>query len=209
MTRPPFIALEGIDGTGKSTQCRLLADWLRERGFEAVQCADPGGTPLGDRLRSLLLDGRGEMGLLAELLLFMASRAELVERVIWPALAAGSAVVTDRFLLSNVAYQGHAGGLDPAEVWRLGRFAAGGLEPDVSVVLDLPVAQALFRRGRTADRVERRAASYHEAVRRGFLAEAEARPDRVRVVDAAQPVEAVHAAVVKEVTRVLGAVARA
>jgi dTMP kinase len=209
MTRPPFLALEGIDGAGKSTQCRLLADWLRERGFAVVQCADPGGTPLGDQLRALLLDNRGEMGLLAELLLFMASRAELVERVIRPALAAGSAVVTDRFLLSNVVYQGHAGGLDPAEAWRLGRFAAGGLEPDVSVVLDLPTAQALFRRGRAADRVERRAPSYHEAVRRGFLAEAEARPDRVRVVDAAQPVEAVHAAVVKEVTRVLGAVARA
>jgi dTMP kinase len=209
MTRGPFIALEGIDGTGKSTQCRLLADWLRGRGFAVTQCADPGGTPLGDQLRAILLDHRGDMGVVAEVFLFMASRAELVGRVIRPVLDAGSAVVTDRFLLSNVAYQGHGGGLDPEEVWRLGRLSTGGLEPDLSVVLDLPVAQSLFRRDRLADRMERRALAYHEAVRRGFLEEARARPDRVCVVDAAQPVEVVQAGIVKEVTRVLAAAARA
>jgi dTMP kinase len=209
MTRGPFIALEGIDGTGKSTQCRLLADWLRGRGFTVTQCADPGGTPLGDQLRAILLDHRGDMGVVAEVCLFMASRAELVDRVIRPALEAGSAVVTDRFLLSNVAYQGHGGGLDPEEVRRLGRLSTGGLEPDLSVVLDLPVAQSLFRRDRLADRMERRALAYHEAVRQGFLEEARARPDRVCVVDASQPVEAVSASIVKEVTRVLGAAARA
>src|ERR1700722_2604090 len=107
MSRAPFIALEGIDGTGKSTQCRLLALWLRGRGFTVTECAEPGGTPLGDELRTMILGGRWEMGRAAEVFLFMASRAELVERVIRPALAAGSAVVTDRFLLSNVVYQGH------------------------------------------------------------------------------------------------------
>ena len=209
MSRPPFVALEGIDGTGKSTQCRLLADWLRGRGYAVTQCADPGGTPLGDELRSMVLGGRWEMSRTAEALLFMGSRAELVSRVIRPALAHGEAVVSDRFLLSNVVYQGHAGGLDPTELWRLGLFATGGLEPDLSIVLDLPVELASARRKRQADRIEGRGAAHHEAVRQGFLAEARARPDRIVVVDAAQPVEAVAADVAREVERVLEARARA
>ena len=208
MSRALFIALEGIDGTGKSTQCRLLADWLRGRGFAVTQCADPGGTPLGDELRSMVLGGRWEMSRIAEALLFMGSRAELVGRVIRPALARGEAVVSDRFLLSNVVYQGHAGGLDPAELWRLGLFAAGGLEPDLSVVLDLPVDLAAARRKPLEDRIEGRGAAHHEAVRRGYLAEANARPDRIVVVDAARPVEAVAADVAREVGRVLEARAR-
>ena len=187
MNRALFIALEGIDGTGKSTQCRLLAEWLRGRGFAVTECAEPGGTPLGQELRSMVLGGSWEMCRAAEVFLFMASRAELVERVIRPALAGGSAVVSDRFLLSNVVYQGHAESGDPEAIWRLGRYATGGLEPDLSVVLDMPVEQASSRRKAEADRIERRGAAHQEAVRQGFLAEALARPDRIRVVDAARP----------------------
>ena len=209
MKRAPFLALEGIDGAGKSTHCRLLADWLRGRGFTVTRCAEPGGTPLGDELRSMILGGRWEMGRTAEAFLFMASRAELVERVIRPALDAGSAVVCDRFLLSNVVYQGHAGGDDPEELWRIGRFATGGLEPDLSIVLDMPVAQAASRRKPQADRIERRGPAHQEAVRQGFLAEANARPDRIAVVDAGGSVEAVQANIVREVERVLGTGARA
>ena len=172
MSRAPFIALEGIDGTGKSTQCRLLAEWLRGQGYAVTQCADPGGTPLGDQLRALLLDHRQQMSMRAEVLLFMASRAELVRSVIRPALTAGSAVVTDRFLVSNVVYQGRAGGLDPEALWRLGLFATDGLEPDLSVVLDLPVELAATRRKPEADRIEAPGAAHQEAVRQGFLAEA-------------------------------------
>lgn len=208
MSRGPFIALEGIDGTGKSTQCRLLTEWLRARGFTVTHCADPGGTPLGDQLRAVLLDHRQQMSMRAEVLLFMASRAELVERVVRPALSSG-AVVTDRFLLSNVVYQGRAGGLDPEELWRLGYFATGGVQPDLSIVLDLPVERAASRRKARADRVEERPPAYHEAVRQGFLAEARGRPDRICVVDAAQSVEAVQAQIVREVERVLEARARA
>ncbi len=209
MNGAPFIALEGIDGTGKSTQCRLLAEWLRGQGYDVAQCADPGGTPLGDQLRGVLLDQRQPMGMRAEVLLFMASRAELVERIIRPALSKGSAVVSDRFLVSNVVYQGHAGGMDAEELRRLCFFAAGGLQPDLSVVLDLPVEQAAARRKPQADRIESRGPAHQEAVRQGFLAEALARPGQICVVDAGRSVTEVHEDVVREVQRVLEARPRA
>lgn len=208
MSGAPFIALEGIDGGGKSAQCRLLVEWLRGKGYSVTQCADPGGTPLGDQLRAVLLDHRQQMSMRAEVLLFLASRAELAERVIRPALTAGSAVVTDRFLLSNVVYQGRAGGLDPEELWRLSLFATGGLQPDLSVVLDLPVELAATRRKAAADRIEARGAAHQEAVRQGFLAEARSRPDKICVVNASRSVAIVHEDVAREVERVLAARAR-
>jgi len=187
--RPPFISLDGLDGAGKSTQCRLLADWLRTQHFDVVECADPGGTEIGDVLRKLLLEHRGHMTLPCEALLFMASRAQLVAEVIRPALDSGKAVVCDRFLLANVVYQGHAGGLDPLTLWELGLLATGGLEPDLTFVLDLPIDVALTRRKTQADRMERRDGEYFSKVRDGFVAEARRRPDRIRVVDATQPVD--------------------
>ena len=203
MARGVFISLDGLDGTGKSTQCRLLADWSRARGRSVVECSDPGGTTIGRHIRELLL-GR-DMDLTCEALLFMASRAQLIAEVIRPALDAGSDVVCDRFLLANVVYQGHAGGLDPEQLWSLGRFATGGLEPDLTVVLDLPLDRAVARRVRAADRVEGRAADYQERVRAGFLAEARRRPDSIRVVDANLPIEAVRQLIQQEVARVVAA----
>jgi len=194
MKRAPFISLDGLDGAGKSTQCRLLADWLRTRGFDVVQCVDPGGTPIGDVLRKLLLEHRGHMTLQCEALLFMASRAQLVAEVIRPALDSGKAVICDRFLLANVVYQGHAGGLDPQKLWDLGLLATGGLEPDATFVLDLPLEVAQARRKENADRMERRDAAYFAKVRDGFLAEARRRPERIRVVDAMLSPEAVQGA---------------
>jgi dTMP kinase len=125
MTRGLFLSLDGLDGTGKSTQCRLLADWLRERGRTVVTSVDPGGTPVGDRLRQLIFHPEQALNVTCEALLFMASRAQLVNDVIRPALTAGSDVVTDRFLLANVVYQGHAGGLDPDELWQVFDRRAG------------------------------------------------------------------------------------
>lgn len=186
-----FISLDGVDGAGKSTQCRLLADWLRTRGRDVVVCHDPGGTDLGQQLREILLHHRGAMSLTAEALLFMASRAQLVAEVIRPALAAGQVVICDRFLLANVVYQGHAGGLDPAQLWSVGLFATGGLEPDLTFVLDLPLEAAFARRKEGADRMESRGLDYFARVRAGFLAEAERRPERICVVDAAMSAEAV------------------
>jgi dTMP kinase len=203
MPRGPFISLDGLDGTGKSTQCRLLADWLRRQGFTVTECADPGGTAIGDVLRDLLLHHRHEMTLPCETLLFMASRAQLTSEIIRPALEAGQAVVSDRYLLANVVYQGHAGGLNPEQIWEVGRLATGGLEPDLTVVLDLPVQAAQSRRTGTPDRLESRALAYHEKVRSGFRAEAERQPERIRIVDAGQPLEAVHRAICEAVRAVL------
>jgi dTMP kinase len=203
MARAPFLSLDGLDGTGKSTQCRLLADWLRGRGHAVTTCADPGGTALGDQLRDILLHRRHELSLPCEALLFMASRAQLTSEVIRPALGAGRVVVADRYLLANVVYQGHAGGLDPELLWAVGRLATGGLEPDLTLVLDLPVERAVARRAGPADRVEGRDLAYHARVREGFRAEARRRPDRVRVIDAGPPVEVVQEAIRREVARIM------
>jgi dTMP kinase len=195
MTLAPFLSLDGIDGTGKSTQCRLLVDWLNGSGVPAVGCSDPGGTPLGDQLRQLLLASRAEMSDRAEALLFMASRAELVSRVIRPALEAGRVVVSDRFVTANVVYQGHARGLPPDELWEIGRFSAGGQMPDLTIILDLPVELAAARRARAEDRVEGRGADYLDRVRRGFLAEARRQPARFAVLDAQPPIHEIHHAI--------------
>jgi dTMP kinase len=205
MIRGPFISLDGLDGAGKSTQCRLLAQWLRSQGHRVTECADPGGTPVGDMIRALLLDHGREMNLPCEALLFMASRAQLTSAVIRPALDAGEVVVCDRYLLANVVYQGHAGGLDPQLLYAVGRFATGNLEPDLILVLDLPVESARSRRSGPGDRFEIRDDRYQARVREGFLAEASRRPDQIRVIDATQPVAAVHECIRQEVGRVLAA----
>lgn len=192
--RSLFVSLDGIDGTGKSTQLAMLADRLRKLGLTVTTCVDPGGTEIGGRLREILLYGRQtHMSLRAEALMFMASRAELVDKVIRPALDREEVVLADRFLLANVVYQGHAGGLDPADLWTVGRFSTGGLEPDLTLVLDLPVEVARTRRKPSAaDRVESRGDWYFQRVRDGFLFEAQNWPDTVRVIDANGTVEQVH-----------------
>jgi dTMP kinase len=206
MIDPPFISLDGPDGAGKSTQCRLLAAWLRSLSWAVVECADPGGTALGAQLRNILLNHKGSMALPCEALLFMASRAQLIDEVIRPALTSGQMVVSDRFLLANVVYQGHAGGLDPARLWEVGLFAAGGLEPDLTLVLDLQLEVSLARRKASADRMESRGADYHGRVRDGFLAEAKWRPDRIRAIDASMSADAVQEAIRSEVARQFPAV---
>ncbi len=233
MIQGVFISLDGLDGCGKSTQCRLLAEWLRERGagltpntppalahrllmewlrdhgHEVTLCADPGGTALGKTIRELLLGHRGEMTMACEALLFMASRAQLTEEVIRPALAHGHIVVCDRFGLANIAYQGYAGGLDPEALRQMNRLATNGLNPDLTLILDLPVEVAMARRREPADRVESRDALYHERVREGFLTEARRDPERIRVVDATLPMHEVRRRICEEVARVLAARSRA
>ena len=183
MSNGIFISLDGVDGAGKSTQCRLLGAWLRAQGRPVTLCHDPGGTALGQELRNLLLHYRGSMSLMTEAMLFMASRAQLVAEVIRPALDAGHVVISDRFLLATVVYQGHAGGLEPSQLWQVGLLATDGLEPDLTLVLDVPPELAQTRRKPSADRMESRGDAFFAKVRAGFVAEAQRRPDRLHVID--------------------------
>jgi dTMP kinase len=209
MVRSLFITLDGIDGTGKTTQCRLLADWLRAQGRSVTQCVDPGSTAIGSAIRSLVLDSPMDLSLVCEMFLFMAGRAQLASEIIQPALLSpGNIVISDRFLLANVVYQGHAGGLAPDQLWTIGKLATGGLEPDLTFVLDLPVTGALQRRTGQADRLESRGLDYQNRVREGFLAEARRQPDRIRVIDAHRSIEAVHESICLEVADVLAADSR-
>ncbi len=201
MTRAPFISLDGIDGTGKSTQCRLLVDWLNNHGVPTIGCADPGGTPLGSQLREILLASRAEITARAESLLFMASRAELVEKVILPNLEQGKVVISDRFVAANVVYQGHARDISPDDLWQVGRFSTAGLLPNLTIILDLSVEQAIVRRGRTADRMEARGESYLQRVRDGFLVEA--RMQGFRIVNAVSDVQTLHREIVAMVREFL------
>ncbi|MEK6236863.1 MAG: dTMP kinase [Planctomycetales bacterium] len=199
-----FISFDGIDGVGKSTQLDRLIGWLESEGHEIVRCRDPGTTDLGEALREILLSGRVQpIGRRAEMLIYMAARAQLVEEIVAPALAAGRSVVSDRFLLSNVVYQGWAGGLKPDELWRVGEIACQETQPDLYLVLDMDPEQALQRLNRELDRMEQQGAEFRRRLRDGFLQEAAARPERVAVVNADQPVDAVEADVRKAVGSLL------
>jgi dTMP kinase len=190
-----FFSFDGIDGVGKSTQVRLFEEALRRHGFEVVVCRDPGSTPLGERIREVLLsvDSSTPIDRRSEMLLYMAARAQLVEQVIQPALAAGQVVVADRYLLANVVYQGHAGGLDPRQIWQVGEVATGGVMPNCVFVLDMSPESATSRMNRSLDRMESQGDEFRERLRSGFLDEAARAPKTIHVIDASQPIEAVHA----------------
>ena len=189
-----FFSFDGIDGVGKSTQVALLAESLRNRNFEVIVCRDPGSTPLGEQVREILLsrDGGTSIGRCSEMLLYMAARAELVEQVIQPALAAGKLVIADRYLLANVVYQGHAGGLDPQEIWDVGRTATRGVMPDCIFLLDMAPVQAGERIDRPLDRMESQGDDFRARLRAGFLQEAAGR-ERIHIIAADRPIEQVQA----------------
>ncbi len=200
-----FLSLDGPDGGGKTTQVGHLVTWLRWHGLEVVACRDPGGTELGDRLRSILLDRHTmPITMRAEMLLYMASRAQLVEERIRPALAAGKIVVCDRFLLANVVYQGYAGGLPVETLWQVGQAATGGLLPDLTIVLDVPPELARTRTGGARDRIEDRPEAFQDQVRRGFWHAAESYPAPLVLIDAAAPADEVALKIQHEVARALG-----
>jgi len=200
-----FFSFDGIDGTGKSTQVRLLDEALRGRGFDVVLCRDPGSTALGERIREVLLtnDPATPIGRRSEMFLYMAARAQLVEEVILPALESGKIVIADRFLLANVVYQGHAGGLNPAEIWQVGRVATQGRLPDCVFLLDMAPEGAGQRMDRPLDRMESQGDEFRERLRAGFLQEASG-SDRVHVIEADRPIEAVQADIWQIAAKVLG-----
>lgn len=200
-----FLSLDGLDGTGKTTQLRLLAEALVEDGEDVCVCRDPGGTVVGDQIREILLDSHSFMNIACETLLYMASRAQLVEEVIRPGLLDDRVVICDRFLLSTIVYQGYGAGADVEQIRRLGKFATGGVEPAWTGVLDLSVEVAAHRRASIPDRIESRSIQYHEEVRKGFHAEAARDPSRITLIDASASQDEVHERIMREVKRVLAA----
>ena len=183
-----LIAFEGGEGSGKTTQARLLAIWLREQGYDVVATHEPGATKVGMRLRALLLDtAHAGLSPRAETLMYAADRAEHVDRVIAPALKRGAVVVTDRFADSSIAYQGRGRNQPVTDVAALNQWATSGLQPDLTILLDLPPQAGLGRRAPSADRLEAEPADFHQRVRDGFLAQAKEEPGRYLVLDATRP----------------------
>lgn len=198
----PFITLEGIDGSGKSTQARLLAQALERAGLTVLPLREPGGVAISEKIRGILLDpANAEMGDTCELLLYEAARAQLVHQVVAPALAAGTTVVCDRFYDSTTAYQAYAAGLDPARVRAANALAVGDCHPTLTLVFDLDVDDAAARmatRGEAADRMEAKGLDYQRKVAAGYRAIAAEEPNRVRLIDATGTPDEVHTRVLNE-----------
>ena len=206
--RGAFIVLDGPDGSGKSTQFRRLCDALRAGRIEVVETREPGGTAVGERIREVLLDPiHDDMTVRCEMLLYMASRAQLVERVIRPAIARGATVVADRFVSSTLAYQGTAGGLAQPEIMAVADTAVGGTWPDLTVIFDVDEITASRRLSPLLDRMEQKGLDFHRRVREGYLAQVRASPGRHLVVDASQDVDAVTDALFSGLVARLGAAA--
>jgi len=196
-----FIVFDGPDGSGKSTQFQAVAKVAQAAGVETVEVREPGGTPIGEKIRAVLLDpANSEMVTRCEMLLYMASRAQLMEERILPALARGAFVLADRFISSTLAYQGSAGGLARQDILSVGDIAIGGRWPDLVVVFDVDWKTAKSRMARALDRMEQKDVDYHRRVREGYLEQARSQPDKYLVVDSTAQPEAVFAALTVGIT---------
>lgn len=199
-----FITFEGIDGSGKSTQLRLLANFLRSKGCDVLVTREPGGTPVGLRLRGALLDAQGEVDPLTELLVFAADRAQHVRRVLRPALQSEQIVLSDRYADATIAYQGAGRGFSPELISEIVALATEGLKPDLTLLFNLSVAESGARsrrrsegkhKGDRGDRLDAETVEFHTRVRNAYLRLAAAEPDRFRIIDTSGAVEETHARV--------------
>lgn len=193
-----FITFEGPDGSGKTTQIRMLADLLKAQGYSVVLTREPGGTPIGDQIRQVLFDlGNTEMHPRTEILLFQASRAQHVEELIKPSLAEGKIILCDRYADSTLAYQGYGHQTDLEQLKMIVHYATGGLQPDLTILLDLDAEEGIRRRnhGGEWNRLDAYQLAFHQRVRQGFHQLAKEDPQRWVIIDAVQPPEVVHAAV--------------
>ena len=195
-----FITFEGIDGSGKSTHLRLLAQFLQSNGLDALLTREPGGTPVGNRLRAALLDAREEVDPLTELLVFAADRAQHVRRVLRPAIEAGRVVISDRYADATVAYQGAGRGFAPELISEIIRLATEGLKPDLTLLFDLSVSESNTRtkrrtNGHAGDRLDAETAEFHSRVHHAYLQIAATEPDRVKVIETNRSVDETQEAV--------------
>jgi len=178
-----FITFEGSEGSGKSTQTKLLSDYLRSKGFSVVHVREPGSTIISEKIRRILLEPKNKkISYLSEMLLYMAARAQLVEDVIKPALKKGKIIICDRFLDATLAYQGYGGGININFIKTIGRQVTRGIKPDITFFLDLDVKEGLRRIGKTKDRIERRSVAYHKRVKKGHLILAKKEPKRIKII---------------------------
>ncbi len=198
-----FISFEGIEGSGKTIQARLLDEFLRKKGYTVVLTEEPGGTQIGLRIRELLLSvEHQEMTSVTELMLYNASRAQLIKEVILPAIKRGAIVITDRFNDSTVAYQGYGRGIDLNLIDSIDRIVTAGLKPDITILLDLDVEVGMKRnRGiHKADRLELEDKAFHKKVRNGYLEIAGKESERIKLIDASKSIEEIHSKIVSIIT---------
>jgi dTMP kinase len=199
-----FLVLDGTEGSGKSTQARLLEQKLTGLGREVQLVRDPGTTRIGEQIRAILLDpAHGEMSMRCEMLLYMSARAQMMKEVLGPALEAGKVVICDRFVSSTLAYQLGGDGLTAQEIRSIADVAIKGRWPDLTFILDLPVEKSLARLNRPKDRIEQRAVSYHEQVRQNYLSQVRENPEKYRLIEADRGVEAIPENIWRETCRLL------
>lgn len=204
--RGRFVVFDGPDGSGKSTQFARFGRHCREAGIDVCEVREPGGTAIGEQIRRVLLDPENtDMSLMCEMMLYMASRAQLIEQVITPARRAGRFVLADRFISSTLAYQGAAGGMREDDILAVGRVALGAHWPDLVVVFDVDERVAAHRLNPLLDRMERKGAEFHRRVREGYLRQAETDPDHYLVIDASRDADAVFQATLAGIESRLGA----
>lgn len=178
-----FITFEGSEGCGKSTQSRMLYEYLKKKGRSVIYVREPGGTKINEKIREILLDPKNKtMSAKCEMLLYMAARAQIVDEIIRGALLKGKIIICDRFLDSTIVYQGYGLGINIDFIKKMGEFVTGTLRPNLTILLDLPVKEGLKHRKSTKDRIERRTYLYHQRVRRGYLRLAEQEPRRIKVI---------------------------
>ena len=192
MTKGLFITFEGGDGCGKTTQIKLLDEYLRAKGYKTLLTREPGAKGLGEKIREILLNYDGEVSPRCESFLFLADRAQNIDCIIRPALAEGTIVICDRHTDSSVAYQGYGRGLDIDRIKKLNALATDGLVPDLTIVLDVDVETSQARVGSVKDRMESAGIEFFERVRNGYLEIAKQEPERVKVVDSKQSIEDIH-----------------
>lgn len=197
-----FITFEGADGCGKTTQIKLLDEYLRSEGYKTLLTREPGSKGLGVKLREILLNYDGEVSPRCESFLFLADRAQHVDCIIKPALKEGVIVLCDRHTDSTVAYQGYGRGLDLEQIHSLNNIATSGLKPDLTFVFDIDVETSQSRVGKEKDRMESAGVEFFERVRQGFLEIAKSEPERVKVIDSTQTIEEIHKQVIDEYKRI-------